>query len=260
MHKQWVTLMLAATVALVGCRNTPSDGDDASTGTSTNGTNGEPAAPKSTGDAGSDGDKDHQHEDTDSGVTGSAAKDGDDAAAEADEYGLTVGDAAPNVTLRTPNDAPFDLADAYSARPAMVIFYRGGWCPYCNQHLKDVAEVQNQLRDAGLQVIAISPDRPLELKKTLRKHDLPYQLLSDSDMQAAEAFEVAFEVDASTLTQYKEYGIDLEEASGRDHHKLPVPSVYIIDTEGVIRFAHSDPDYKVRLSQKELLAAAEAAR
>lgn len=53
--------------------------------------------------------------------------------------------------------------------------------------------------------------------------------------------------------------IDLEAASGRTHHLLPHPAVFVADTGGTIRFAHVNPDYKVRLEPKSILEAAKAA-
>lgn len=172
---------------------------------------------------------------------------------------LEAGKAAPDVTLRTADGEPFDLGEAYAKQPTVILFYRGGWCPYCNTHLQEVAEIQPQLEQMGYQVLAVSPDRPAELRKTAGEQELDYRLLSDADMEAAKGFGVAFEVDPQTITRYKGYGIDLEQASGRDHHMLPVPSVYLVDTSGRIVFAHSNPDYKVRLSKQAMLAAARQA-
>ena len=75
-------------------------------------------------------------------------------------------------------------------------------------------------------------------------------------MNAARAFGIAFQVDEATLGEYKGYGIDLEEASGESHHLLPVPSVFLIDTDGVVRFVHYDPNYEERLENDALLEAA----
>ena len=75
---------------------------------------------------------------------------------------------------------------------------------------------------------------------------------------AARAFGIAFQLDAETVDLYRRAGIDLEEASGETHHGLPVPSVFVVDADGVIRFTHSNPDYKVRLAPEKLLAALDA--
>jgi peroxiredoxin len=151
------------------------------------------------------------------------------------------------------------MGDLYSQKQSILIFYRGGWCPYCNTHLAQIAEVEPKLRELGYQVLAISPDRPEELRKSVVKLDLTYQLLSDSDAELAKAFGLAFRVDDATVEKYREYRIDLNAASGRDHHILPVPAVYVIDRGGTIRFAHANPDYKSRLEGDKLLAAARGA-
>jgi peroxiredoxin len=65
---------------------------------------------------------------------------------------------------------------------------------------------------------------------------------------------IAYEVDQETLAQLKSHDVDLEAASGEKHHQLPVPSVYVVDTNDRIRFAYVNPDYKVRLDPQLLLA------
>jgi len=63
-------------------------------------------------------------------------------------------------------------------------------------------------------VIAISPDRPNELEKSLEAHDLGYSLYSDSKLTAARAFGIAFQLTDTEVAKYAGYGIDLESASG----------------------------------------------
>jgi peroxiredoxin len=108
-----------------------------------------------------------------------------------------------------------------------------------------------------MQLFAISPDQPPKLKETIDKHPLGFRLLSDSDMAAARGFGLAYRVDGATLAKLKDSGMDLEEASGQEHHMLPVPAVFLIgSTKGLIEFAYVNPDYRVRLSADLLLAAA----
>jgi peroxiredoxin len=169
---------------------------------------------------------------------------------------LTVNDRAPNATLRRPDGEPVDMASLYKNKPSILVFYRGGWCPYCNTHLGQIAQAESELVAMGYQVLAISPDRPEALSETMAKGNYQYQLLSDSDMALSKAFGLAFRVDDPTIDKYRGFGIDLEKASGQSHHLLPVPAVYIVDTNGVIRFAHWNPDYKTRLQAGELIEAA----
>ncbi len=169
---------------------------------------------------------------------------------------LGEGEKAATAILRRPDGQEVDLAKLYAQKATVLIFYRGGWCPYCNAHLGQIAAAEPELLSMGYQVLAISPDRHEELAKTLDKQHLTYQLLSDSDVAFARAFGLVFRVDDPTLEKYQGYGIDLEQASGRTHHMLPVPAVYIVDTQGIIRFAHWDADYKKRLEPEALLKAA----
>ncbi len=169
---------------------------------------------------------------------------------------LREGQKAATAVLRRVDGQKVDIATLYNRKPTVLIFYRGGWCPYCNTHLVQIAEAQPKLLALGYQVLAISPDKPEEMAKTLGKHQLGYQLLSDSDLTFSRAFGLVFSVDDPTLEKYRGYGIDLEKASGLDHHMLPVPAVYIVDNSGMIRFAHWDSDYKKRLEPDALLEAA----
>lgn len=166
---------------------------------------------------------------------------------------LTVGDSVPAVRLRTAEGKVFDLKASVAEKPAVLIFYRGGWCPYCTQHLAALQDVEGKIVEAGYQILAISPDRPEKLAETLAEQELSYTLLSDSDMVAAKGFGLAFEVDAKTREAYKGYGIDLVEASGREHYLLPVPAVFVVDQQGVVQFVFAEEDYKVRLEPAQLL-------
>ena len=123
--------------------------------------------------------------------------------------------------------------------------------------LGKLQKVEKELVAKGFRLLACSADRPEKLEPLIAKHELSYTLLSDARMEGARAFGIAYRVDDATLERYEGFGIDLEEASGETHHLLPVPAVFLIDRETVIRFAYANPDYKVRLPTDELLAAAE---
>ncbi len=119
--------------------------------------------------------------------------------------------------------------------------------------------IEPQLLQMGYQLIAVSPDRPEKLREFTEKHQFGYLLVSDSTMQCASAFGIAFEMDAKMVQGYKSHGIDLVEAAGEKHHLLPVPAVFVVGTDGMIRFQYVNPNHKVRLDPDVLLAAARAA-
>lgn len=174
----------------------------------------------------------------------------------ADVEPLGVGDTAPDVTLRQTDGTEVATADVFAKKPTALVVYRGGWCPYCTTQMRDLVEVQDKLQELGYQIIAVSPDRPQELAKSIADEKLSYTLLSDNDIELAKAMGLAFRVDDATYSKLMGHGIDLEESSGRDHRVLPVPAVYLIDRDGTIRYAYWDVDYKTRLSGDALLTAA----
>lgn len=193
------------------------------------------------------------------------------AVAAADELGVVAADAnlvqplsagakAPKFWARKPDGTRYEFDPASRAAPAVMIFYRGGWCPYCNAHMGQLKAAEATLRQRGYEVLFMSSDRPeilfSSLKDDIEKEVAHYTLLSDADAQVARAFGVAFQVDAATVEQYKGFGIDLEQTQGNAAHVLPVPSVFVIGKDGKIVFAHFDPDYKERLSAEKLLAVA----
>lgn len=120
-------------------------------------------------------------------------------------------------------------------------------------------QIESKLVELGYQIFAISPDLPANLQQSVEKHGLKYLLLSDSKMTASRAFGIAYRVDHKTLALYKGYGIDLEKASGESHQQLPVPAVFVLGTDGTIKFEYVNPDYRVRIDPDELLAEAQVA-
>jgi len=168
---------------------------------------------------------------------------------------LETGEKIPDVTLKTAFDRDINLQNLINEKNTLLIFYRGGWCPFCNTHLSQLAEIDEKLYDMGVQIIAISPDKPSYLKESTMEHELNYQLLSDSDMNVTKQFRVAFKVDSATVNRYKNNGMDLAERSGHDHYLLPVPAAFLVDTTGTIRYRYFNPDYKVRIKNEDILAA-----
>ncbi len=172
---------------------------------------------------------------------------------------IMVGQSVPPMQARSATDAVVDLNAAFREQSTLLIFYRGGWCPYCTTHLGQLQQVESKLLALGVQVIAVSPDRTALLEKTAGKQKVTYRLLSDSDMSAASALGIAFRVDDDTVSMYKsKYDIDLEADSGQTHHLLPVPAAFLIGQDGVVRFAYVNPNYRERVDTSVLLAAAEA--
>lgn len=171
---------------------------------------------------------------------------------------LLLGSAVPDASLRLIDGKAIPLRQLIGGKPAILVFYRGSWCPYCNLQLSGLRLIEKDVKDLGYQLIAITPDRPEEMRKTLDKHALTYTLASDVDASAMKAFGVAYHVDDELTGTLGKYGIDLDKSSGATHHALPVPSVFIVDADGAIQFEYVHPDYKIRAPAEVVLAAAKA--
>ena len=170
---------------------------------------------------------------------------------------LKVGAQAPTAIVKTLAGADFDLGQAFAAKPTVLIFYRGGWCPFCNRQLSGLQDYAPKFLALGYQILAVCTDKPEDLKATMDKHQLTYTLLSDRDMAAAAAFRVAFRLTDQDEKKYQTYHIGVPEIPGEaDGHWLPVPSIFIIGTDGVIKFVEFNPDYRIRPPTEEILKAA----
>jgi peroxiredoxin len=171
---------------------------------------------------------------------------------------LMVGKQVPDFTLRDVENQPFSFTSGVQAKPIVLTFFRGGWCPYCNMHLSELRLAEKQLKEMGFDIWFISIDKPELLLESLDDPGIGYTVYSDSSLDATRAFGLAFRVDDALNERYLGFGIDLEKVSGETHHVLPAPATYIIGTHGIINFAYINPDYKVRLHPDVLLAAARA--
>lgn len=173
---------------------------------------------------------------------------------------LKEGSEIPSITLTTPEGKRFDLNSYVKEQPVVLIFYRGGWCPYCNLHLQELMDADPQLRAMGYEILAVSPDSPEKLAESMEKHEMTYRLLSDSALSAAKDFGIVYQVEESTAKRYKENGIKLVKGSGENQYLLPVPAVFIIDPQGTIRYVYYNPDIKTRIKTEELLHQAKEAQ
>jgi peroxiredoxin len=151
-----------------------------------------------------------------------------------------IGEKIPGLTLVSVTGETTNLAALFKSKPTVLIFYRGGWCPYCNQQLAELQGIESQILSAGYQIVAISPDAPDNLRESLDKHELKYTLLSDNESKLAIQVGIAFQAPE----RYE--NLLIKASAGKNKNTLPVPSVFVVNQEGEILFEHINPDYKQR--------------
>lgn len=176
---------------------------------------------------------------------------------------LLNGQTVPSgIQVQDSQGAAVDLSATLAKQKTILVFYRGGWCPYCNTQLAGLREISPQLQKLGYRILAISPELPAASAKSeqmTKDAALNYQLLSDSKLNALQGFGVAYYMDAATEKTYKgSYGIQLTyDSTGQA--VLPAPAVFIISQSGEIQFSYVHINYKTRLQPRLLLLAAELA-
>lgn len=167
---------------------------------------------------------------------------------------LKVGEEIPQeVTLENVDGETLPLESALSEK-SILIFYRGGWCPYCMRHLSALQQIKEEIAELGYNLIAITPDQFDSLGVSETKSQTDFTIYSDSDSDVIDAFGLGWKVDDALNEKYiSKYGLDLTEWSGEEHRILPVPAVYVIQN-GVVQYQYVNPEYKVRLKPETLLA------
>lgn len=175
----------------------------------------------------------------------------------ADEaQGLKVNTRAPGFSATDQNGDPYQLEKALQQGPVVLIFYRGHWCPVCNRHLGKLEEKLANITDMGASVVAVSPEKTENLKKTQEKTGASYTLLHDEDYKISNAYDVTFLPSAFTRIAYKvALGAEFTKANSDGSSKLPIPATYIINKEGTIIWRHFNPDYTERASVNAIVTA-----
>jgi peroxiredoxin len=176
------------------------------------------------------------------------------------ERALKVGDKAPAFTLKDPNGNDVSSAGLLAQGPLVVSFYRGVWCPYCNLDLQALEEALPEFERRGARLVAISPQTPVNSRKSVRQNALSFPILSDADNDVAATFGLRFELPDYLIELYKSAGkIDLPSFNGVPSWTLPMPARYVIAPGRTILYAEVNPDYTRRPEPEDMFPAIERA-
>lgn len=171
------------------------------------------------------------------------------------QEGIQVNEEAPLFVANDQNGDVIDLAMELKKSPVVIVFYRGQWCPFCNRHMSALQDSLHLINEKGAKVIAITPEKSEEIKKTVEKSNAKFSIVYDENHQIMDAYDVTFTMSKSKHLAYKAYGININEASGNDDRALPVPATFIVSKDGIVTTRHFNKDYKNRMTVKEILEA-----
>ena len=166
----------------------------------------------------------------------------------ADISPLLIGESIPNAKLLDVNGRDVSLHKVIKEKPTVLVFYRGGWCPFCNDQLAALGDIEEDILELGFQIVAVSPDQVQSLKPITESETIHYQVYADPQASLIQEIGIGFQTPGmAKLYIAKKTKLDATEI-------LPVPSVFVLNTSGDILYEYINPNYKVRLSSKLLLA------
>lgn len=185
----------------------------------------------------------------------------DDAIAKAKQFNegknaLELGSIAPSFELPNANNQPVVLSDLLKDGPAVITFYRGSWCPYCNLQLRALQSVLDEIHQLGAKLIAISPEVPDGSMSKSEIQKLNFTVLSDQDSRVGKKFGVAWTVPEVLQEHMKvDRQLDLAKINNGDGTILPIPATFVLNKEGKVIWRFVDVDYRKRSEPSDIIKA-----
>ncbi len=180
--------------------------------------------------------------------------------AQVGEQAAKPGSKAPQVAFLRTNGESVSLEQLQKQQTAVLMFYRGGWCPFCDLTLRAFEAYYEKFLAAGAHLYAVSPQLENYTEQTASSRNLSFELLSDPGNKAASAFHLDWTLKEPEQNLYKAFESDLEKYNGDAEWKLPAPAVFVLDRNGIVRWQQVNADYTKRAEPEEVLAAVQAVR
>ena len=167
---------------------------------------------------------------------------------------MKAGESVPAFESNTYDGESINLDNLLANGSIMVIFYRGGWCPFCNYQVRQITQAFDKFQQRNVTPVLISVDNTDGAMLIKEAYEIPFPVLSDSNLAAHESFKTVIELDNSKYEKYKKFGVDLEAWSGLEHHKMAAPGIFLVNGEGQVLWSHVALDFKTRPNVEQLLS------
>lgn len=168
-----------------------------------------------------------------------------------------LGETLPEFTMPDHEGRLVQLSDLIGASPLVVAFHRGHWCPYCRMTIMTLAE--NQHRMGTARIVAISAEMQRYTRRIRAESGANFRFLSDMDAEYIGAIGLSVTVEPALKELLERGGKRVPDFQGTRGWVLPIPAIFVLDREGLIRARHVDPDYRRRMEVDVLLEAVRAA-
>ncbi len=179
------------------------------------------------------------------------------AALGADRAMLQPGDPAPGFSLVDQHGVDVSLADRLALGPVVLLFIRGGWCPFCTLALRAWQQALPRLHDAGGDLLVVSPQRVDVCGMVAERDLLACSVLSDPGSAVADRYGLMVELPEIVRPLYLRLGHDLPRINGTGTWRLPLSSTFVVAPDGRIALGRAALSLKQRLEPD---AAIEAVR
>ncbi|WP_435642828.1 peroxiredoxin-like family protein [Streptomyces sp. H49] len=166
------------------------------------------------------------------------------------------GTVLPDASLQDAHGNPTTLRQTRAGRPAVIVFYRGAWCPYCNVALRTYErELAAELGERGVALIAVSPQKPDGSLTMAETNELSYAVLSDPGNVLGHALGIVTRPNDRALQAQASLGLDLAEVNADGTPDIVMPTVVVVDAEGVVRWIDVHPNYTTRTEPVQIIEA-----
>lgn len=168
-----------------------------------------------------------------------------------------IGDRLPGFILPDDQGHLVSLERLLEKAPVIIAFLRGHWCPYCRMNAVGLAEIEGEIKPA--QIVAITAETQAYTRQIKAEARAGFPFLTDVANGYALSLGLAIWVDDKMASLIAQGGSDIPNFQGQEGWVLPIPSVFVVGQDGLIKARHVDPDYRKRMELDELRAAAKAA-
>lgn len=173
---------------------------------------------------------------------------------------VKVGESFPDFALPGADGKIVTRAALLSNGPAVIVFDRGAWCPYCTLVLRELATLAPAIQAAGATVVAVTPEVSGGAARIKAECGIDFDVLSDVDNVLGMECGLVFPVPDGIRRVYLEKGIDLERINGNDMWLLPAPATFVVAKDATVRQSFVDIDFRYRVEPAEILKAVQALR
>ena len=175
---------------------------------------------------------------------------------------ITIDSRAPDFTLPNADGRPRSLSGFLETGPVILSFYRGDWCPVCNDQLYAYQEILPEFQELGAQLVAVSPQKPESTQDESTKDYLTFEVLSDEGNKVARQYDLIWTVPEESREEFSQWlkgetGKTLAEFNGIDNYELPIPATFVIAQDGTVVYVFRDKDYRKRASNEDIIQALE---